>query len=162
MVCTVALSITFQLFPAAVRGDLMRKDQSGYFYFIDRVGDTFRWKGENVSTTEVAETVSGCPGVTDAIVYGVTIPGTEGRVGMATVVVSQDFDLVAFRQHLAERLPEYARPLFVRVRGAIEMTTTFKPKKQELSRDNPDGWMRVSQSNERWRTWEGSTARLQR
>ena len=94
--------------------------RSGYFYFVDRVGDTFRWKGENVSTTEVADTISACPGVIEAVVYGVTIPGTEGRAGMAAVVVSQDFDLAAFRQHLAERLPEYARPLFLRIRGEIE------------------------------------------
>ena len=119
-------------------GDLMRKDESGYFYFVDRVGDTFRWKGENVSTTEVADTISAYPGVIEAVVYGVAIPGTEGRAGMAAVVVSQDFGLVAFRQHLAERLPEYARPLFLRIRGEIEMTATFKPKKQDLSREGYD------------------------
>ena len=119
-------------------GDLMRKDENGYFYFVDRVGDTFRWKGENVSTTEVSDTVSGYRCVIEAVVYGVTIPGTEGRAGMAAVVVSQDFDLIAFRRHLAERLPEYARPLFLRVRDAIEVTATFKPKKQELARDGYD------------------------
>src|SRR6266851_324834 len=96
-------------------GDLMRKDARGYFYFVDRVGDTFRWKGENVSTTEVAETVSACPGVIEAVVYGVTIPGTEGRAGMAAVITNRDFNMVAFRQHLAVCLPEYARPLFLRV-----------------------------------------------
>ena len=119
-------------------GDLMRRDESGYFYFVDRVGDTFRWKGENVSTTEVADTISAYPGVIEAVVYGVAIPGTEGRAGMAAVVVSEDFGLVAFRQHLAERLPEYARPLFLRIRGEIEMTATFKPKKQDLSREGYD------------------------
>jgi fatty-acyl-CoA synthase len=119
-------------------GDLMRRDEQGYFYFIDRIGDTFRWKGENVSTTEVAETISACPGVIEAVVYGVTIPGTEGRAGMAALVVSETFDLVAFRQHLAERLPEYARPVFLRIRGEIEMTATFRPKKQALSREGYD------------------------
>ena len=119
-------------------GDLMRRDESGYFYFVDRVGDTFRWKGENVSTTEVADTISAYPGVIEAVVYGVAIPGTEGRAGMAALVVSEDFGLVAFRQHLAERLPEYARPLFLRIRGEIEMTATFKPKKQDLSREGYD------------------------
>ena len=119
-------------------GDLMRTDEKGYFYFVDRVGDTFRWKGENVSTTEVADIISAHPGVIEAVVYGVTVPGTEGRAGMAAVVVSQDFSLVAFREHLAERLPEYARPLFLRIRGEIETTTTFKPKKQELSREGYD------------------------
>jgi fatty-acyl-CoA synthase len=73
--------------------------------------------------------------VIEAVVYGVAIPGTEGRAGMAAVVVSRDFGLAAFRQYLAERLPEYARPLFLRIRGEIEMTATFKPKKQDLSRE---------------------------
>jgi fatty-acyl-CoA synthase len=119
-------------------GDLMRKDERGYFYFVDRVGDTFRWKGENVSTTEVTETISACPGVIEAVVYGVTIPGTEGRAGMAAVIASRDFDMITFRQHLALRLPEYARPLFLRIRQEIEMTPTFKPKKQDLSRESYD------------------------
>src|SRR5579863_4558091 len=119
-------------------GDLMRKDERGYFYFVDRVGDTFRWKGENVSTTEVAESVSACPGVIEAVVYGVTIPGTEGRAGMAAVVASRGFDMVKFRRHLAVRLPEYAHPLFLRIRQELEMTATFKPKKQDLSREGYD------------------------
>ena len=67
-------------------GDLMRKDERGYFYFVDRIGDTFRWKGENVSTTEVAEAIGTFPGVDDANVYGVTVPGRDGRAGMAAIV----------------------------------------------------------------------------
>jgi fatty-acyl-CoA synthase len=118
-------------------GDLMRKDEKGYFYFVDRIGDTFRWKGENVSTTEVSETIAGCPGVIDTVVYGVTIPGTDGRAGMAAVVVGENFDLSAFRQNL-ERLPEYARPLFLRIRGEVDTTATFKPRKQDLSREGYD------------------------
>jgi fatty-acyl-CoA synthase len=119
-------------------GDLMRRDDKGYFYFVDRVGDTFRWKGENVSTTEVADTISAFFGVIESVVYGVTIPGMEGRAGMAAIVVSHDFDLIAFRQHLAERLPEYARPLFLRILSELETTATFKPKKQGLSREGYD------------------------
>jgi fatty-acyl-CoA synthase len=119
-------------------GDLMRKDDRGYFYFVDRIGDTFRWKGENVSTMEVVETISACPGVIEVVVYGVTIPGMEGRAGMAAVIIGRDFDIVAFRQHLAARLPEYARPLFLRIREEIEMTPTFKPKKQDLAREGYD------------------------
>ena len=115
----------------------MRRDERGYFYFVDRMGDTFRWKGENVSTTEVTETIATCPGVIDAVVYGVMIPGTEGRAGMAAVVVGHDFNLIAFRQHLGQ-LPEYARPLFLRIRGEIELTSTFKPKKQDLLREGYD------------------------
>ena len=80
------------------------------------MGDTFRWKGENVSTTEVADTVAAYPGVIEATVYGVSDPryGRSRRHGGA-LWVSQDFDLTAFRQHLAERLPEYARPLLSHV-----------------------------------------------
>jgi fatty-acyl-CoA synthase len=119
-------------------GDLMRRDERGYFYFVDRTGDTFRWKGENVSTTEVAEAITKCPGVNEAIVFGVTVPGREGRAGMAAVVVSVDFDLIALRQHLATQLAEYARPLFLRICESIEMTGTFKPNKQRLSREGYD------------------------
>ena len=119
-------------------GDLMRRDRRGYFYFVDRMGDTFRWRGENVSTTQVADTITACAGVIEAVVYGVTIPKTEGRAGMAAIAVSRDFDLSVLHQYLAARLPEYARPLFLRVRDAIETTGTFKPKKRELSRDGYD------------------------
>jgi len=119
-------------------GDLMRSDERGFFYFVDRVGDTFRWKGENVSTTDVAATVCASPGVVEAVVYGVNIPGTEGRAGMVAAVVRPDFDLVTFRRHLNERVPEYARPLFLRIRGEIEATATFKPKKQALARESYD------------------------
>jgi fatty-acyl-CoA synthase len=119
-------------------GDLMRKDEKGFFYFVDRIGDTFRWKGENVSTTEVAATVCAFPGVVEAVVYGVKIPGTEGRAGMVAAVVRDVFDLNAFRQHLVERLPDYARPLFLRILAEIEATGTFKPKKQDLVRESYD------------------------
>jgi len=73
-------------------GDLMRLDAQGFYYFVDRVGDTFRWKGENVATTEVAATLSGCPGVSEATVYGVTVPGAEGRAGMALIVADGVLD----------------------------------------------------------------------
>jgi fatty-acyl-CoA synthase len=119
-------------------GDLMRRDDQGFFYFVDRAGDTFRWKGENVSTTEIAGTASAFPGVIDAMVYGVTIPGTEGRAGMITVVIRPDFDLTAFRQFLVERVPEYARPIFLRISSEIETTGTFKLKKQNLERESYD------------------------
>ncbi|MBO0736848.1 MAG: long-chain-acyl-CoA synthetase [Alphaproteobacteria bacterium] len=119
-------------------GDLMRKDRSGYYYFVDRIGDTFRWKGENVSTTEVAETLCACPGVTEAIVYGVAIPGNEGRAGMAAIVAEEGLNLTALRHHLAAQLPQYARPLFVRLRNSIETTGTFKPRKQDLAGEGYD------------------------
>jgi fatty-acyl-CoA synthase len=119
-------------------GDLMRKDEHGYFYFIDRIGDTFRWKGENVATSEVAETISVFPGVKEANVYGVAVPGTEGRAGMAAIVAEESFDLDAFRRHLAERLPAYARPVFLRMTPAIEATSTFKQRKVDLVKEGFD------------------------
>jgi fatty-acyl-CoA synthase len=119
-------------------GDLMRKDAQGYFYFVDRIGDTFRWKGENVSTSEVAEAIARCPGVLDATVYGVEIPGADGRAGMAALVVDEGFDLAALHRHLEGSLPSYARPLFVRVRGELDTTGTFKHRKDELARQGYD------------------------
>ena len=113
-------------------GDLMRRDESGYYYFVDRIGDTFRWKGENVSTVEAANIISRCPGVIEAIVYGVAVPGAEGRAGMATIVVEKDFEPRAFRHALSSSMPAYARPLFLRIRREIEVTATFKPQKRQL------------------------------
>jgi fatty-acyl-CoA synthase len=119
-------------------GDLMRRDERGYFYFVDRLGDTFRWKGENVSTTEIAELISACPGVLEAAVYGVRVPATEGRAGMAAITVALNFDLAQLHRHIAERIPEYGRPLFLRIRAALDTTATFRPKKQELLREGYD------------------------
>jgi fatty-acyl-CoA synthase len=119
-------------------GDLMRRDGAGFFYFVDRLGDTFRWKGENVATEEVAAALTACAGVTEAVVYGVTVPGAEGRAGMAALTVAADFDLALFRRHIEERLPEYARPLFLRVGEHIAVTATFKPAKALLAREGYD------------------------
>ena len=100
-------------------GDLMQRDAAGFFHFVDRVGDTFRWKGENVSTGEVADAVCGWHEVRDAVVYGVEVPGYDGRAGMVAVVADRGLDLAAFRTHLTMRLPEFARPVFVRLLGEI-------------------------------------------
>jgi fatty-acyl-CoA synthase len=113
-------------------GDLMRKDKRGFFYFVDRIGDTFRWKGENVATSEVAEAMTQYPGLIEANVYGVGVPGTDGRAGMAAVVVDEKFDIKGLRQHLASCLPAYAQPLFVRIRREMDVTGTFKHKKGDL------------------------------
>ena len=113
-------------------GDLMRQDAQGFYYFVDRVGDTYRWKGENVSTTEVAAVIASCPKVIDVAVYGVAVPHTDGRAGMAALVVEEGFELKVLRVTLAARLPAYARPLFIRIVAAIELTGTFKLRKQEL------------------------------
>jgi len=113
-------------------GDLMRQDKGGYFYFVDRIGDTFRWKGENVATSEVAEVITAFPGIQEANVYGVEVPGRDGRAGMAALVLSDSIDLAAFRDYLVETLPAYAQPLFFRICKKMEITATFKQKKAEL------------------------------
>jgi len=122
-------------------GDLMRKDEAGYFYFVDRIGDTFRWKGENVATSEVEENICAFPGVEQANVYGVEIAGTDGRAGMAALVIQENFDLEAFHEFLDARLAHYARPVFLRIRNEIETTGTFKQTKTALAREgcNPAG-----------------------
>ena len=119
-------------------GDLMRKDAGGYYYFVDRIGDTFRWKGENVATSEVSEAVTLFPSVREANVYGVRVPGAEGRVGMAALVVADDFDLEGFARHVIQRLPAYARPVFVRLTREIETTATFKQRKLDLVKQGFD------------------------
>ena len=120
-------------------GDLLRQDRDGFFYFIDRIGDTFRWKGENVSTQEVAEQLGSFPGVQMANVYGVAVPGADGRAGMAALVLSagSHFDAEAFHLHV-QGLPRYAAPLFVRLLAEQETTGTFKIRKVELQRQGFD------------------------
>jgi fatty-acyl-CoA synthase len=119
-------------------GDLMRRDEQGFFYFVDRVGDTFRWKGENVSTTEVAAAISACRGVAEVAVYGVAVPNADGRAGMAALVVTPDFELAVLRRTVASALPAYARPVFVRIVSTLEITGTFKLRTQELARQGFD------------------------
>ena len=119
-------------------GDLMRKDESGYFYFADRIGDTFRWKGENVSTSEVQEAIARFPGIVEANVYGVPVPGKDGRAGMAALVADGEVDLASLREHLVACLPDYARPVFLHIRSAIEVTSTFKQKKLDLVKQGFD------------------------
>jgi fatty-acyl-CoA synthase len=119
-------------------GDLMRRDAAGFYYFVDRLGETFRWKGENVSTAEVLGALTAAPQVLDGVVFGVAVPGTEGRAGMAALVVDEQFDLGVFRAHVAAQLPVYARPAFVRLVSALDLTGTFKPRKLELAREGYD------------------------
>jgi fatty-acyl-CoA synthase len=121
-------------------GDLLHRDADGYFYFVDRIGDTFRWKGENVSTQEVAEAITACDEVELAAVYGVELPGSDGRAGMASVVLSSGakLDGKELYAHLSEALPAYARPAFVRVQDEPELTGTLKLRKVELQREGFD------------------------
>jgi fatty-acyl-CoA synthase len=119
-------------------GDLMRLDDKGFFHFVDRIGDTFRWKGENVATSEVNDAVRDFTGVVDATTYGVNIPGTDGRAGMSAIVVNEGFDIASLPAHLAQRLPIYARPVFLRILRELDATETFKQKKADLAREGFD------------------------
>lgn len=121
-------------------GDLLKRDAQGYFYFIDRIGDTFRWKGENVATSEVAEAMGVFPGIAEVNVYGVHVPGYDGRAGMAAIALSdsEELDLDALYAEMKKRLPVYARPVFLRLRHDLEHTGTFKIKKVDLVKEGFD------------------------
>lgn len=111
-------------------GDLLQLHEEGWLSFADRVGDTFRWKGENVSTNEVAEVCNGAKGILESNVYGVQVPGADGRAGMAALHVDEGFDLGNFAEHVKQNLPGYQRPRFVRLLGGDMQTTgTFKHQK---------------------------------
>ncbi|KAB5543598.1 hypothetical protein PHYPO_G00081080 [Pangasianodon hypophthalmus] len=118
-------------------GDLMLQDHRDFVYFKDRIGDTFRWKGENVATTEVSEVLGCLEFLEDVNVYGVTVPGYEGRAGMAAVVLKEDHDLdgESLYNHLVQNLPRYAWPWFLRVQAFLDVTDTFKQQKKKLVED---------------------------
>ncbi|XP_045894266.1 hsFATP2a_ACSVL_like domain-containing protein [Micropterus dolomieu] len=115
-------------------GDLLRFDHDNFVYFQDRVGDTFRWKGENVATSEVADILTMAHCILEANVYGVKVEGHEGRIGMAAVILKegQDFDCSGTYKQIVNYLPAYARPRFIRIQPCLEMTGTFKMKKVKL------------------------------
>jgi fatty-acyl-CoA synthase len=121
-------------------GDLLKRDYASYYYFVDRIGDTFRWKGENVATLEVEHLLNQAPGVHETAVYGVEVPGTEGRAGMALVVPADGtgFDPQGFHAHATRVLPPYARPLFVRVATQVDVTGNFKNRKTRLQAEGFD------------------------
>lgn len=120
-------------------GDLVRDQGWRHIQFVDRLGDTFRWKGENVATTEVEAALRTAPGVSDCTVYGVQVPNADGRAGMAALCVAGDaFDGRALAAHLAAQLPAYAVPLFLRHVAALETTATFKTRKQALRDEGAD------------------------
>ena len=112
-----------------VPGDILVMDELGYFYFKDRTGDTFRWKGENVSTVEVETIISKAFGFDDITAYGVRVPGAEGRAGMIAVVAPEGtVDLVKLASEIIASLPSYARPLFLRLVKEIDMTGELQTK----------------------------------
>jgi fatty-acyl-CoA synthase len=113
-------------------GDLMRRDGLGYVYFVDRIGDTFRWKGENVSTREVENVLCAFPGIVFANVYGVSVPGEEGRAGMAALSVEGPLDLAALARHLQQNLQPAAIPVYLRLDAEMDTTQTLKLRKGAL------------------------------
>ncbi|XP_068602406.1 long-chain fatty acid transport protein 2-like [Brachionichthys hirsutus] len=118
-------------------GDLLNIDKEGFIFFQDRIGDTFRWKGENVATTEVADHLLMVDCIEEANVYGVKVPGHEGRIGMAALKLKKntDFDSNAAYQHVKNYLPSYARPRFIRIQDTLEITGTFKQMKVTLANE---------------------------
>lgn len=162
-------------------GDLLRRDSEGRLWFVDRIGDTFRWKGENVSTAEVSEVLGSHPAMKEANVYGVTLPGHDGRAGCAAVLLRGDQKLDdAQRQglaaHVRKQLPKYAVPLFLRlVKGELEITGTAKQTKVQLRNEGVDPeqmgedevlWLPNLQegyktfSREDWKSLEAGKAKL--
>ena len=118
-------------------GDMLLQDEEGFYYFQDRTGDTYRWKGENVSTNEVEGVISKSLQLNDVCVYGVEIPGIEGRAGMACIYDPDgQLDIDGLRKAIEAALPPYARPVFVRrtTRGMAK-TATFKFQKTKLRDD---------------------------
>ncbi|KAE8617465.1 hypothetical protein XENTR_v10009083 [Xenopus tropicalis] len=118
-------------------GDLVMTDKEGFIYFQDRVGDTFRWKGENVATTEVADIVGMADFIEEANVYGVSVPYHEGRIGMVSIKLKEgkEFDGRKLYSTIADLLPTYARPRFVRIQDEMDITGTFKQRKVALVKD---------------------------
>jgi fatty-acyl-CoA synthase len=122
-------------------GDLMRSQGFGHAAFTDRLGDTFRWKGENVATTEVEAAISTDPQVEEATVFGVEVEGAGGKAGMAAIQLKdgQEFDGKALAKSAYEHLPGYAVPLFVRIASELAHTSTFKSQKVELRKQGYGG-----------------------
>uniref|UniRef100_A0A452SVM6 long-chain-fatty-acid--CoA ligase n=1 Tax=Ursus americanus TaxID=9643 RepID=A0A452SVM6_URSAM len=118
-------------------GDLMVQDQNNFLYFWDRIGDTFRWKGENVATTEVADIIGMLDFIQETNVYGVTVPDYEGKAGMASIILkpNKSLDLEKFYEQVLTFLPAYACPRFLRIQEKMETTGTFKLQKFQLAEE---------------------------
>jgi acyl-CoA synthetase (AMP-forming)/AMP-acid ligase II len=124
-------------------GDMMRQDADGRVFFVDRLGDTFRWKSENVSTNEVADAIGKYSQVAETNVYGVSVPGYDGRAGAASIVMADGvaettFNFQGLATHARALLPGYAVPLFLRVTPALDYTGTMKIQKGRLKREGVD------------------------
>jgi acyl-CoA synthetase (AMP-forming)/AMP-acid ligase II len=123
-------------------GDALRRTDDGHWHFLDRLGDTFRWKSENVSTAEVAVTLGDFTGVQEANVYGVLVPGHEGRAGCAALLIDPaqraSFDFAGLLRYARERLPRYAVPVFIRLVEASDHIHNHKQNKVPLREEGID------------------------
>ncbi|XP_028660719.2 long-chain fatty acid transport protein 6 [Erpetoichthys calabaricus] len=121
-------------------GDFMLIDQDDFVYFRDRTGDTFRWKGENVATTEVTDVLASLDFLQEVNVYGVSVPGHEGKAGMAAVILrpNQVLDCRSLYCHLKKHLPSYSWPRFIRIQESLDVTETFKQQKSKLVQEGFD------------------------
>jgi fatty-acyl-CoA synthase len=152
-------------------GDLLSRDEDGFYYFVDRIGDTFRWKGENVSTQEVAGALNTLAEIHLCAVFGVAVPGADGKAGMAAIVLEPEASLdgeVLFHA-LEGALPNYARPAFVRIQQQADVTGTFKLRKVELQEQAydlaacPDPILYRDETERAYRPLDNKTAaRIQR
>ncbi|KAH6417135.1 hypothetical protein HBI14_107390 [Parastagonospora nodorum] len=136
-------------------GDMMRQDKDGRVFFVDRLGDTFRWKSENVSTNEVADMMGKYPQIAETNVYGVSVPGYDGRAGAASIVMADgvtesSFNFQGLAAHARAVLPGYAVPLFLRVTPALEYTGTLKIQKGRLKREGIDPDLRTGEDKMYW------------
>lgn len=120
-------------------GDLLKKDKKGFVYFVDRIGDTFRWKGENVATTEVCSIISNYKDIEEAIVYGIKLEKYDGNPGMVSIKINKDIDFNNLYLYLKKDLPQYSIPCFIKIIKDIDMTGTFKYKKFNLKNDGING-----------------------
>ncbi|KAI0154129.1 fatty-acyl-CoA synthase [Xylariaceae sp. FL1272] len=125
-------------------GDLFRLDSDHRLFFVDRLGDTFRWHSENVSTSEVSDVIGTSPQIAETNVYGVLVPNAEGRAGCAAIVPTDEIlngkpiDWAALAEHCLENLPRYAVPLFIRLTKSLDYTGTHKLQKQRLRSEGID------------------------
>jgi len=121
-------------------GDMLKLHEDSWVSFVDRFGDTFRWKGENVSTMEVESIINSYPVIENSAVYGVSVPNAEGKAGMAALQIDPniDFNIKDFSKFILDNLPSYSVPLFIRIREELELVGPLKIKKFNLRKEAYD------------------------
>jgi acyl-CoA synthetase (AMP-forming)/AMP-acid ligase II len=142
---------------------MMRMDADGRVYFVDRLGDTFRWKSENVSTNEVSDVLGEFPQIAEVNTYGVEVPHADGRCGMSAIVLAEgvtrnSVNFEALAKHVTNALPRYAVPIFLRVTEQLDYTGTLKMQKGRLKREGVDvGIVEAAGDKLYWLTTDGKS-----